>query len=70
MRKHTERPEAVKAGTVKLVGTDEAKIVREVKRLLHDREQYRKMSRAHNPYGDGKASPRIASAIKRYFRAR
>ena len=70
MRNHTERPEAVKAGTVKLVGTDQAKIVHEVKRLLHDREQYRRMSRAHNPYGDGKASPRIASAIKRYLRAR
>lgn len=70
MRNHTERPEAVRAGTVKLVGTDRVKIVREVKRLLHQKDVYRKMSRAHNPYGDGKASPRIASAIKRYFRPR
>ena len=69
MRNHTERPEAVKAGTVKLVGTDQAKIVREVRRLLHDKARYREMSRAHNPYGDGKASPRIVSAIKRYFKA-
>lgn len=70
MRNHTERPEAVRAGTVKLVGTDRAKIVREVKRLLHEKEAYRRMSRAHNPYGDGKASPRIASAIKKFFRER
>ncbi len=70
MRNHTERPEAVKAGTVRLVGTDRAKIVREVKRLLHQTKAYRTMSRAHNPYGDGKASPRIASAIRRYFKAR
>jgi len=69
MRNHTERPEAVKAGTVKLVGTDQRKIVREVKRLLHDKAVYRRMSRAHNPYGDGKASPRIVSAIKRYLKA-
>ena len=69
MRHHTERPEAVKAGTVKLVGTDRSKIVREVRRLLHDARVYRNMSRAHNPYGDGKASPRIVAAIKRYLRA-
>jgi UDP-N-acetylglucosamine 2-epimerase (non-hydrolysing) len=70
MRNHTERPEAVRAGTVKLVGTDRAKIIREVKRLLHNKAVYRKMSRAHNPYGDGKASPRIVAAIKQYFKAR
>jgi UDP-N-acetylglucosamine 2-epimerase (non-hydrolysing) len=70
MRNHTERPEAVRAGTVKLVGTDQAKIVREVRRLLHSKAHYRKMSRAHNPYGDGKASPRIANAIKLYLKAR
>jgi UDP-N-acetylglucosamine 2-epimerase (non-hydrolysing) len=69
MRHHTERPEAVKAGTVTLVGTDRSKIVREVRRLLHDARVYRNMSRAHNPYGDGKASPRIVAAIKRYLRA-
>jgi UDP-N-acetylglucosamine 2-epimerase (non-hydrolysing) len=69
MRNHTERPEAVRAGTVKLVGTDQAKIVREVKRLLHNKAVYQKMSHAHNPYGDGKASGRIANAIQKYLRA-
>ncbi len=70
LRNHTERPEAVRAGTVRLVGTDRAKIVREVRRLLQNKDLYRTMSRAHNPYGDGKASPRIVSAIKRYLKAR
>ncbi len=69
MRNHTERPEAVRAGTVRLVGTDQAKIVGEVRRLLYQKSVYRKMSRAHNPYGDGKASARIASAIRKYFKA-
>lgn len=59
MRDTTERPEAVKAGTVRLVGTDKKKIVEGVTRLLTDREEYASMSRAHNPYGDGKASGRI-----------
>jgi UDP-N-acetylglucosamine 2-epimerase (non-hydrolysing) len=69
LRNHTERPEAVRAGTVRLVGTDRAKIVREVRRLLQNKELYRTMSRAHNPYGDGKASPRIVTAVKRYLKA-
>jgi len=68
MRNHTERPEAIRAGTVRLVGTDRSKITREVMRLLHDKAVYTRMSRAHNPYGDGKASPRIVTAIGRYLR--
>lgn len=63
MRDTTERPEAVEAGTVKLVGTDGANIVRELNRLLLDAEAYRAMSYAHNPYGDGQASARIIEAL-------
>lgn len=63
MRETTERPEAVEAGTVKLVGTDVAKIVDEVSILLTDKSAYQKMSVAHNPYGDGLASRRILDAI-------
>lgn len=63
LREKTERPEAVLAGTVKLVGTDEAAIVNEVTRLIENREAYDAMARVHNPYGDGNASPRIAEAI-------
>jgi len=63
MRDTTERPEAVEAGTVLLVGTDKQKIIREVKRLLDNEEAYRAMSFAHNPYGDGQASKRIVDAI-------
>ncbi len=56
MRETTERPEAVKAGTVRLVGMDKQRIVDEVTHLLHDEEAYQAMSRAHNPYGDGLAA--------------
>lgn len=63
MRDTTERPEAVDAGTVKLVGTDSDLIVAEIEKLLSCQEAYEKMSRAHNPYGDGKASGRIVEAI-------
>jgi len=66
MRDHTERPEAVEAGTVRLVGTDRRKIISEVERLLHDKRLYQTMSRAHNPYGDGKASGRIVRAIRSF----
>jgi len=59
MRDTTERPEAVAAGTVRLVGTDHEQIVRETKRLLNNDEAYRKMSFSHNPYGDGQACARI-----------
>ena len=63
MRDTTERPEALDAGTVKLVGTDYNKIVDNVSLLLDDENEYSIMSRANNPYGDGKASPRIAEAL-------
>lgn len=67
MRDTTERPEAVDAGTVKLVGTDADLIVRETDRLLDDPAAYEAMSRAHNPYGDGLASQRIRDAILSFF---
>ena len=63
MREVTERPEAVAAGTVRLVGTDRGKIVAETLRLLDDPEAYRRMSTANNPYGDGKAAGRIADFL-------
>jgi len=63
MRDTTERPEAVAAGTVRLVGTDVERIVSNVSRLLDDDEAYRAMSFAHNPYGDGTASARIVEAL-------
>ena len=64
MRDTTERPEGIKAGTLKLVGTDEEIIYTEVKRLLTDREEYEKMSKASNPYGDGFACKRIADVLE------
>jgi len=63
MRETTERPEGVEAGTAKLVGTDRARIVRSVFTLLDDQAAYAAMSRAHNPFGDGRASERIAGII-------
>ncbi|MEK6744868.1 MAG: UDP-N-acetylglucosamine 2-epimerase (non-hydrolyzing) [Nitrospirota bacterium] len=63
MRDTTERPEGIQAGTVKLVGTNEATIVREAGELLDDPGTYEAMSRAANPYGDGRAAERIASVI-------
>ncbi len=65
MRDTTERPEAVKAGTVRLVGTDADRIVAESLRLLDDRDAYAAMSRAHNPYGDGRACERIIRELVR-----
>jgi len=67
MRDTTERPEAVDAGTVKLVGTDSDLIVRETMALLDDDTAYETMSRAHNPYGDGLAAQRIHNAIVDFF---
>ncbi len=64
MRDTTERPEALDAGTVRLVGTDYLKIVNEVSSLLDDRKHYEEMSHAVNPYGDGKACPRIVEKLK------
>jgi UDP-N-acetylglucosamine 2-epimerase (non-hydrolysing) len=63
MRNTTERPEAVEAGTVKLVGTDKEIICRELIRLMEEPEYYNSMSKAHNPYGDGKAVKRIVNYI-------
>jgi len=65
MRETTERPEAVDAGTVLLVGTDFDKIVGETIRLLTDAHAYQAMAMAHNPYGDGKASKRIVDILKK-----
>jgi len=64
LREKTERPEAVLAGTVKLVGTDEDLIVREAATLLDNPAAYEAMARQHNPYGDGQACPRIADALR------
>lgn len=64
MRNTTERPEAVEAGTVKLVGTDADAIVRNVEELLGDKEIYRQMSETHNPYGDGRACERIMAILR------
>jgi len=69
MRDTTERPEAVLAGTVKLVGTDKARIVAAVESLLSDENEYQQMSRAHNPYGDGNACKRIINKIEQHFAA-
>jgi UDP-N-acetylglucosamine 2-epimerase (non-hydrolysing) len=67
MRDTTERPEGVAAGTVQVVGTDREVIVREASRLLDDPSAYAAMSRATNPYGDGRAAGRILDAIRRNF---
>ena len=63
MRDTTERPEAVDAGTVILVGTDKEKIVNQCNDLLNNTDRYKKMSALHNPYGDGKACKRITEYI-------
>ncbi|MBP7003017.1 non-hydrolyzing UDP-N-acetylglucosamine 2-epimerase [Amaricoccus sp.] len=65
MRDTTERPEAVEAGTVRLVGTDSAAIIEGVERLLLDTSEYERMRFAHNPYGDGQACPRILDILAR-----
>lgn len=67
LRTETERPEAVEAGTVKVVGTDAENIIQEAKRLLDSREEYLEMARALNPYGDGHASEHIVDAIQGSF---
>jgi len=68
MRNTTERPEAVEAGTVKLVGTDQDKIFDTVTELLDDESVYKKMARAHNPYGDGCASERIRQKLEEWIK--
>lgn len=67
LREKTERPEAVEAGVVKIVGTDEERIVDEVSKLITDDSTYKAMQRPVNPYGDGKASQRIKQAILHFF---
>ena len=67
LRDKTERPEAVEAGTVKLVGTNTKRIVQETVRLLEDEAEYRRMARLHNPYGDGKTCGRIANRIAAFL---
>ena len=67
MRRETERPEAIAAGTAKLVGVEQADILREANALLHSEEAYAKMAKAVNPYGDGRASERIVEAILWHF---
>ncbi|VVO21311.1 UDP-N-acetylglucosamine 2-epimerase [Pseudomonas fluorescens] len=67
MRDTTERPEAVAAGTVKLVGTETSNIVRELTRLIVDQDAYQAMSYAHNPYGNGKASEKILETLNLEF---
>ena len=65
MRDITERPEAIQAGTVKLVGTKPKKIIDEAQRLINDAKEYERMSKAHNPYGDGRASQRIVEFLRK-----
>lgn len=67
LRDTTERPEGIEAGTLKLVGTNEDVIYNETKKLLTDKKEYEKMSKASNPYGDGHASKKIVDAIIEYF---
>ena len=67
LREKTERPEAVDAGTVKLVGSDTARIVAETTFLLDHPEEYQRMSRIHNPYGDGHACERIEAALREFW---
>ena len=67
MRRETERPEAVAAGTVKLCGVVQDDIVTMAQRLIHDRQAYEEMAHAVNPYGDGRACVRIADAIEWHF---
>jgi len=64
MRDTTERPEALEAGTVKLVGTDKNKIIKEAQSLIDNKSEYEKMSKSHNPYGDGKACVKIVNFLK------
>ena len=67
MRENTERPEAVEAGTVRLIGTDEDRVVEEVSQLFDDELAYRRMAHAVNPYGDGRAAERTLAAIGELF---
>jgi UDP-N-acetylglucosamine 2-epimerase (non-hydrolysing) len=67
LRDTTERPEGIKAGTLKLVGTKKETVYQEVKRLLEDQGAYQAMAQAANPYGDGQASKRIVTILAQTF---
>jgi UDP-N-acetylglucosamine 2-epimerase (non-hydrolysing) len=67
LRETTERPEAVEAGTAKLVGTNSQNILAEASKLLNSKNAYKKMANAINPFGDGKASDRILEIVQRYL---
>src|SRR5207244_3362346 len=69
LRETTERPEAVAAGTVRLVGTEEASVIEAVRTLLHDQSEYAAMANAVNPYGDGRAAERSVAALAHFFGA-
>lgn len=68
LREVTERPEGVKAGTVRIVGLSKERIFRETCKLIDNRRMYNRMAKSVNPYGDGKASKRIVDALLSYFR--
>jgi len=70
LRRTTERPEAVDAGTAKLIGTNSADILRETAQLLDNSAAYEAMARAHNPFGDGQASQRIVEVSRRFLQGR
>jgi UDP-N-acetylglucosamine 2-epimerase (non-hydrolysing) len=70
LREKTERPEGVEAGVARLVGTHRQTIVDEANRLLRSKDEYDKMVRSVNPYGDGQASQRIVTQIERFLTAR
>jgi len=67
LRTNTERPEGIRAGTAKLLGTESRAVFQEASRMLTDEQEYRRMSQANNPYGDGKAAARIADALLHHF---
>ncbi|HYY15028.1 MAG TPA: UDP-N-acetylglucosamine 2-epimerase, partial [Gammaproteobacteria bacterium] len=66
MRRVTERPEGIEAGSARLIGVEFNSIVEQVRLLLEDQEEYRKMAQAKNPYGDGKAAARIVEALQKF----
>ena len=69
LRKVTERPEAVVAGTARVIGVDEQGVYRDIQELLNNPRVYERMANAVNPYGDGQATPRILGAIRYHFKA-
>ena len=68
LRAVTERPEAVALGVAKVVGTEQASIIAETRRLLEDRDHYARMASGGSPYGDGRAAPRIVAVVHDYLR--